>query len=54
MPCTLPFPQDGYFRIVRGNSECGIEDDVVGGLPSSRRLGEDAVGTTAASGTAVE
>lgn len=29
---------DGYFRIVRGRNECGIEEDVVAGLPSSKNL----------------
>lgn len=30
--------QDGYFKIVRGTNECGIEEDVVAGLPSSKNL----------------
>ncbi|KAH9624616.1 hypothetical protein KSS87_010319 [Heliosperma pusillum] len=29
---------DGYFMIKRGTNECGIEEDVVAGLPSSRNL----------------
>ncbi|GAB2234624.1 hypothetical protein Droror1_Dr00003881 [Drosera rotundifolia] len=29
---------DGYFKIRRGTNECGIEDDVVAGLPSSKNL----------------
>ncbi|CAA0826866.1 Cysteine proteinases superfamily protein [Striga hermonthica] len=29
---------DGYFMIRRGTNECGIEEDVVAGLPSSRNL----------------
>ncbi|ONK78834.1 uncharacterized protein A4U43_C02F22920 [Asparagus officinalis] len=29
---------DGYFKIVRGTNECGIEEDVVAGLPSSKNL----------------
>lgn len=24
---------DGYFKIIRGQDECGFEDDVQGGLP---------------------
>ncbi|KAJ7005432.1 hypothetical protein NC653_004905 [Populus alba x Populus x berolinensis] len=27
---------DGYFKIKRGTNECGIEEDVVAGLPSTR------------------
>lgn len=30
--------QDGYFMIRRGTNECGIEEDVVAGLPSTRNL----------------
>lgn len=30
--------QDGYFKILRGKNECGIEEDVVAGLPSSRNV----------------
>lgn len=30
---------DGYFKISRGTNECGIEEDVTTGLPSSRNLG---------------
>ncbi|KAF5743865.1 cathepsin B [Tripterygium wilfordii] len=29
---------DGYFRIQRGTNECGIEEEVVAGLPSSKNL----------------
>ncbi|KAF7804998.1 cathepsin B-like protease 2 [Senna tora] len=29
---------DGYFKIKRGTNECGIEDDVVAGLPSTKNL----------------
>ncbi|KAL3849415.1 hypothetical protein ACJIZ3_011297 [Penstemon smallii] len=29
---------DGYFKIRRGTNECGIEEDVVTGLPSSKNL----------------
>ncbi|XP_057484274.1 cathepsin B-like protease 3 [Actinidia eriantha] len=29
---------DGYFKIKRGTNECGIEQDVVAGLPSSKNL----------------
>ncbi|KAK4606757.1 hypothetical protein RGQ29_000835 [Quercus rubra] len=29
---------DGYFMIRRGTNECGIEDDVVAGLPSTKNL----------------
>ncbi|XP_059287926.1 cathepsin B-like protease 3 [Lycium ferocissimum] len=29
---------DGYFKIRRGTNECGIEEEVVGGLPSARNL----------------
>ncbi|KAJ6404478.1 hypothetical protein OIU84_012626 [Salix udensis] len=29
---------DGYFKIKRGANECGIEEDVVAGLPSTRNL----------------
>lgn len=30
--------QDGYFKIVRGKNECGIEEDVTAGLPSLKNL----------------
>lgn len=30
--------QDGYFKIRRGTNECGIEEDVVAGLPSERNI----------------
>ncbi|KAF3336179.1 cathepsin B-like protein [Carex littledalei] len=29
---------DGYFKILRGKNECGIEEDVVAGLPSTKNL----------------
>ncbi|XP_052170432.1 cathepsin B-like protease 2 [Diospyros lotus] len=29
---------EGYFKILRGSNECGIEEDVVAGLPSTRNL----------------
>lgn len=29
---------DGYFKILRGTNECGIEEDVVAGLPSAKNL----------------
>ena len=29
---------DGYFKIKRGVDECGIESDVVAGLPSTKNL----------------
>ncbi|GMI98023.1 hypothetical protein like AT4G01610 [Hibiscus trionum] len=29
---------DGYFKIVRGVDECGIESDVVAGLPSTKNI----------------
>ncbi|XP_020673845.1 cathepsin B-like protease 3 [Dendrobium catenatum] len=29
---------DGYFKILRGANECGIEEDVVAGLPSPKNL----------------
>ncbi|KAE8665946.1 Cathepsin B [Hibiscus syriacus] len=29
---------DGYFKIIRGVDECGIESDVVAGLPSTKNL----------------
>lgn len=30
--------QDGYFMIKRGTNECGIEEAVVAGLPSSKNF----------------
>lgn len=30
--------QDGYFKIRRGTNECGIEEEVVAGLPSAKNL----------------
>lgn len=29
---------DGYFKIIRGTNECGIEEEVVAGMPSARNL----------------
>ena len=29
--------QDGYFKIKRGTNECGIEEDVVAGLPKASK-----------------
>ncbi|THU62616.1 hypothetical protein C4D60_Mb01t06980 [Musa balbisiana] len=29
---------DGYFKILRGTNECGIEEDVVAGMPASKNL----------------
>ncbi|CAL9116448.1 unnamed protein product [Musa acuminata var. zebrina] len=29
---------DGYFKISRGTNECGIEEDVVAGMPASKNL----------------
>ena len=31
-------PQDGYFKIIRGRNECGIEEDVVAGMPSTKNM----------------
>lgn len=36
--CMLFLLQDGLFRIVRGNDECGIESNAVAGLPSRKGL----------------
>lgn len=30
--------EDGYFKIARGSNECGIEEDVVAGMPSTKNL----------------
>ncbi|KAK8702975.1 hypothetical protein V6N13_021309 [Hibiscus sabdariffa] len=30
---------DGFFKIIRGVNECGIEDEVVAGLPSNKHVG---------------
>ncbi|CAN6467528.1 unnamed protein product [Victoria cruziana] len=35
---------DGYFKIKRGTNECGIEGDVVAGMPSSKHLIRSFVG----------
>ncbi|KAG6517401.1 hypothetical protein ZIOFF_020787 [Zingiber officinale] len=32
------FTQDGYFKITRGMNECGIEANVVAGMPSTKNL----------------
>nr|ACN40436.1 unknown [Picea sitchensis] len=38
--------EDGYFKIARGSNECGIEGDVVAGMPSTKNLVMDpAAGT---------
>lgn len=29
---------DGYFKIIRGKNECGIEEDVVAGMPSTKNV----------------
>ncbi|CAD6223681.1 unnamed protein product [Miscanthus lutarioriparius] len=29
---------DGYFKIIRGKNECGIEEDVVAGMPSTKNM----------------
>ena len=39
--------QDGYFKIRRGTNECGIEEDVVAGLPSKRNVIEEVVSADA-------
>ncbi|XP_039011479.1 cathepsin B-like protease 3 isoform X2 [Hibiscus syriacus] len=36
---------DGYFKIIRGVDECGIESDVVAGLPSTKNLVRDVADT---------
>lgn len=36
---------DGYFKIVRGTNECGIEEDVTAGLPSLKNLIKNLVST---------
>ncbi|XP_059654089.1 cathepsin B-like protease 2 [Cornus florida] len=38
---------DGYFMIRRGTNECGIEDDVVAGLPSTKNLIKEFASTDA-------
>jgi cathepsin B len=30
--------QDGYFKIIRGTNECGIEGEVVAGMPSTKNM----------------
>ncbi|TXG63157.1 hypothetical protein EZV62_010151 [Acer yangbiense] len=35
---------DGYFKIRRGTNECGIEEDVVAGLPSTKNLVREVTG----------
>ncbi|KAH7578149.1 hypothetical protein JRO89_XS01G0346300 [Xanthoceras sorbifolium] len=35
---------DGYFKIKRGANECGIEEDAVAGLPSTKNLVREVVG----------
>jgi len=39
--------QDGFFKIRRGTNECGIEGDVVAGLPSTRNLVREVVSVDA-------
>uniref|UniRef100_A0A453HB91 Peptidase C1A papain C-terminal domain-containing protein n=1 Tax=Aegilops tauschii subsp. strangulata TaxID=200361 RepID=A0A453HB91_AEGTS len=29
---------DGYFKIIRGKNECGIEEDVTAGMPSTKNI----------------
>ncbi|XP_022684321.1 cathepsin B-like protease 2 [Setaria italica] len=41
---------DGYFKIIRGVNECGIEEDVVAGMPSTKNMVRNYGGS---SGTAV-
>lgn len=36
--CSFLNSQDGYFMIRRGTNECGIEEDVVAGMASTRNL----------------
>lgn len=38
---------DGYFKILRGTNECGIEEEVVAGLPSSKNVILNVVDTDA-------
>ena len=35
---NISWGDDGYFMIRRGTNECGIEEDVVAGLPSSKNF----------------
>ena len=44
---------DGYFKIRRGTNECGIEDDPVAGLPSSKNLIRSYAGMEGTSDTAL-
>lgn len=44
---------DGYFKILRGKNECGIEEDVVAGLPSSKNLIRNYAGTDMTSDSAI-
>ncbi|KAL0919811.1 hypothetical protein M5K25_011932 [Dendrobium thyrsiflorum] len=41
---------DGYFKILRGTNECGIEEDVIAGLPSSKNLIKNSAEMDAATG----
>nr|CAB3499991.1 unnamed protein product [Digitaria exilis] len=41
---------DGYFKIIRGRNECGIEEDVVAGMPSTKNI---VIKDGGSSGTAV-
>ena len=45
--------QDGYFRILRGSNECGIEEEVTGGLPKHHALTEISLPTSADEATTV-
>ncbi|GMI67251.1 hypothetical protein like AT4G01610 [Hibiscus trionum] len=36
---------DGYFKIIRGVDECGIESDVVAGFPSTKNLAQEVADT---------
>ncbi|XP_010542823.1 PREDICTED: cathepsin B-like [Tarenaya hassleriana] len=37
--------EEGYFKIRRGTNECGIEEDAVAGLPSSKNLAREIAGS---------
>jgi cathepsin B len=41
---------DGYFKIIRGKNECGIEEDVTAGMPSTKNMARTYDST---SGTAI-
>jgi cathepsin B len=42
--------QDGYFKIIRGTNECGIEGEVVAGMPSTKNMD---ITNDSGSGTAI-